>query len=270
MRILMTTFPVLLFLLLFQCVKGQFHAIHIPEFQLSKMKIDGDSSDWNWVLREKYASRISMTEFLWGPPVGLDSLNCKFAVGWNEITNRIYVQGIVYDKKRGPTPIRIKPHWWFGDCMELMCNPLSNVLEGHALKYRFTFPVANKPDEISLDIGPTWIKESKTDIEFAGRLWKAKDGSYVAVYEISISLWDIWDKRGPAFSKRHQLADNQQFPFGIWFDNDTYQDQELLAQWSTSGIQQAFKNPFELSRFVMDAPVEKEESWPGINRVLMP
>lgn len=272
MRIIRTK-PVLFalfFSIVFVHAEAQWHAIYLPGSRLRHMKMDGDSSDWDWIPRDRYITKASLNEFLWAPPISPNTLNFRCIVGWNDITNRIYIQAIVYDKTRGPGPVRVTPRWWFGNCFEFMSNPMSNVLPGHSMKYWVIFPTVNKKDEVHLDVGPAWIKESGTDVEFGGKLWKANDGSYVAVYEISLSLWDLWDKRGAAFSKRHVLAAGQEFPFGVWFDSDAYQMVEGLAQWATNAAQNAYMDPFDVSRFVMDAPVDSTVTWLGINRVLKP
>src|SRR5882757_2096988 len=86
--------------LIFSAVRGQFHAIHIPDGKLSQLKVDGDRSDWDWVPEEKFITRNSLNEFVYGAALSLKAWDCKFLVGWSEITNRIYLLSIVYDKKR--------------------------------------------------------------------------------------------------------------------------------------------------------------------------
>ena len=173
MRILINgILPALFILLLLPGAKGQFHAIHISESRLAKMKMDGDSTDWDWMPQAKYTSHAAMSQAimpytLLGVPVGEDSLNFKFVVGWNDVTNRIYILAMVHDRKRGKEFVIPGNYFFFSDCVEIMCNPMSDALDGHTLKYHFIFPMANKQDEVSLDTGPKWVKESKSDIEFA-------------------------------------------------------------------------------------------------------
>jgi len=253
---------------------GQFHAVYIPQDKLSFMKMDGDTSDWNWVPENYFITEESMKKVLdrsSGAPE--ENWKCEIKVAWNEIENKIFILAKVFDD------VLINQTTDFGknDCMQFVVDAMNNggwydfsyqggwsysrdqyhCLKGHIF--------VNK--DLTIRVGPKWLEKNSTKyIKWGVNSAMGKDG-YVAVYEICMSLWDKWSV-DPEHSKQSDLHPNKKIRLLLGFqDVDTYN--RLIDRVTFSGVDW-FKDADEISQFVLDAPVEKEVTWNNIRYLLKP
>lgn len=245
---------------------AQFHAVYIPEEKLSKMKMDGNMNDWNWMQPADFITTKSFNEFSFNANVDPKNWDCKLAFGWSDVTNRLYIVALVYDNVRIANVITTKDAHWLNDNFEIMVFPTGNTIERSFVQYYFLVPFIDKNEEMNVGIGGKWLK---SQLEWGWKILGDRSRPGYTIYEISMPIWDDWNARGIKFSKKHTLSANETIYLSI-AANDLDNDKTKVMHWDTSPGRNCFSDPKDLSELTLDPPVSVNRSWNNIAKVLMP
>jgi hypothetical protein len=251
----------------------QFYAVHIPNNKISRIKIDGDTIDWNWVPANYYITTKDMKDVLNSNKSNSTDWECKIIVGWNELANCLFIMAKIVDDKK----ITNGSPYFANDCMHLAINAVNVIgdyrdingkLNNKTILGHFTPPT--KTLDFVIDNGPLWMQKKSNYINWAYKTKNIADSSkYITIYEVSISLWDEWSKLKPDFSTRSNLYPDKKIRLEVAFD-DVDIPNVRKTEWATSEGKYWWANTNDMSLFILDPPVIKENSWDGIHRVLQP
>ena len=260
--------------LLFACLlntNGQYHAVYINDEKLSKIKLDGDTSDWNWVPHKYFITTASMNEYIASKRVDGKNWDCKIIIGWNDIKNWIYIVAVVRDNIRNTDCI--PGSFWLDDHLEIVVNPdnLGGSFDQMNDRRRFNsikFHSIDKKSIFEIEKGPLWITKMNYMDWGIKTFYDNKLKTNITVYEVGLHLWDKWNDVGPKQSCTHKLMPNQTIRLSISssdVDNITDQDEAIWAM--STGRNYPWNADF-LCKFSLDYPVKNDVSWEGILNVL--
>lgn len=246
---------------------AQFHIIHIPDDRVMAIKMDGNIEDWSWVQQKDYITIKSLNELAKGSIIDRKDWDCKFIVGWNGITNRIYVMAMVYDDKRNTEYIPSQDQFWLNDAIEVILYPMIRPSAESLYRFHFLVPTRDRSKEITIDAGAPWIKS------YIDHGWKMPGDTKKpgwTFYEFSMPVWDNWSIKGAQFSNRHNIGPGETVCLGIAFD-DRDDNIDNVRQWNTCYGNLWYADPVNLSRFILDfSTFNSKVSWDNINKVLKP
>jgi hypothetical protein len=251
----------------------QFYAVHIPNDRISKIKIDGDTSDWNWVPAKYFITTKDMKDVLNSSKSNSTDWECKIMVGWNELTNCLFIMAKIVDDKK----ITDGSRFFINDCMQLAINAVNLIggyrnindkLNNKTILGHFTPPT--KTLDFVIDHGPLWMQKKSNYINWEYKTKNiAGSSKYITIYEVSIALWDEWSKFKPDFSIRSNLYSGKKIRLEVVFD-DVDIPNERKTEWATSDGKYWWAQTYDISQFILAPPVIEEISWDGIHRVLQP
>jgi hypothetical protein len=251
----------------YSIVYGQFEAVHIPDSMLVKMKMDGDTSDWNWV-PEKYL----ITEQLMNKNVSTDNnfWKCRIKVGWNDLNQKLYIMARVTDDVFMTT----NSIYYTNDCMQFAINADDGGgrygEQQNRTKYSILcalMPATDKSPQLLINVGPDWMQE-KQYIDRAVKQYQNKEGEYETVYEICLSLWDKWEYEGSKYSLPAKLYPFKKIRLAMVF-NDSDAPDDTFAEWANSAGGDWWKNADEIPEFLLDMLPDKTGiSWQNIRYIL--
>jgi hypothetical protein len=168
-------------------IYGQFYAMHIPYDKIGNMKIDGDTSDWNW-MPEKYV--ITERNLKTNNLKTLEKRNwsCRIKVGWSDKTNKIYFNIVTIDDK-----ITNKGWQFFNDNFQLAINGGQGTNNSKFILLWCRLDSMNNAD-FNIAFGPKWIIDTHSDY-FVRKIATHKEGpnKYVNTIEMSLNLYNHWD-----------------------------------------------------------------------------
>ncbi len=259
-------------------VSAQFYAVHVPLEKLDNLKMDGDTTDWNWVPERYHISAINMIDVLDDHEKNNQDWSCKVIVGWNEIQNRIYILAIIRDNMKSVDRVPPSGVSYLDDCMEVAINPdnMGGSYQGstelkyifNTIKFHYSFPLIEKDLEFELYSGPSWYL-NREYVDWGGKDYIMGNNHIVTVYEIRANLWDYWSNEGIEYSKESELTFNKKIGLTIAFDDvDSIKDVRV-AQWATPSGNTWYMNANELTDFILDGPFESN-SWQSIQYLLKP
>lgn len=239
-----------------------YHAIGIPHDKIAAIEIDGNIGEWSWVPENYMIATANLVDVISNSPVDTLDFSCKTFVAWSNITNRVYIVAVVYDDYRSVDQSSPSWEYWKDDSMEFAVNPSSTDQghEGrlgwytHTIKAHITFPLEEPDREFNVDSGPSWIREH---VRYGMKGTKCNDNRYKTIYEISMPLWDEWNKVGVALSKHHRLTANETIRMTIAFDDVDMIKDRREAQWATLSSPEWYTNADYFSLFILDPPVTK-------------
>jgi hypothetical protein len=243
---------VFLFLLLqYSIVYGQFKAVHIPDSMLVKMKMDGDTSDWNWVLPKYLITEQSMNN-----NNNTNYWKCQIKVGWSDLNHKLYIMAIVTDN----TLITNNSIYSMNDCMQIAINADN---KGGCVRYVMV-STSDKSSELSINNGVGWMP-AKQYINRAVKYYKNKEDEYEMVYEICLNLWE---NEVPEYSLFAELYSFKKIKMVIIF-NDSDNPNGTYVEWSNLVGKNWEKNADEIPEFLLDMPSNKKGvSLQGIRYIL--
>ncbi len=241
---------------------GQFNVAYFPDSMLSEIKIDGDTTDWNW-FPKKYL--IANDVMIYNHKVTMktsNSFKCEIKVAWNKIENKIYILAKIFDD----TIISHNTAFYNNDCMEFLIDPLntngkynkSSMIRGYLFGNNFT--------KFGIRDGPAWMKKENTNyVGYHTKCLKNNIG-YIMIYEMSMGLWDKWYDSGPIYSKRSDLYIGKTIKMGLIFDDNDNGKQRL--NWSVLSGKNALRTANEIPQFILQPPITNGISWENINLLL--
>ena len=268
-----------------------YHAVGIPDDRIPV--IDGDLSDWGWV-PERYIIRTDqMEDALGGEMPGPDDLDCRIIVGWNEMTNLLYIAVSVKDDIHNADSSEPLEQYK-DDGIEIYLDGNNNGYQGEDDLYgiesqNFGFSVPHAWGGFVL-----WTRGYYDPVGWPVDSPFCYYGCWIdgpdVDYEVALALWDrLYLDKGPEASIRHQLASGQIVGMDILV-NDVDEDPDIRdcqaitgiqagpwklvpkrsARYSVSDIYPWYWNPSEFSDFVMDKPAQtfvKEVSWGQLKQI---
>jgi hypothetical protein len=247
-------------------VYGQFKAVHISDSMLVKMKMDGDTSDWNWVPQKYLITEQSMNN-------NSNSNNywkCRIKVGWSDLNHKLYIMAKVTDD----TLISNNSIYSRNDCMQVAISADNRGGRYGGRQGRTEYFVrcamvsaSDESSELSINSGAGWMQE-KQYINRLVKYHKNKEDEYEMVYEMCLSLWDKWKNEGPEYSSPSELYSSKRIKLAIIF-NDTDNPNDTYVEWTNSAGVSWWRNADEMPEFILDLPSDKKGiSWQGIRYIL--
>jgi len=97
---------------------------------------------------------------------------------------------------------------------------------------------------------------------------KNEDGSSVANYEIGMALWDTWSVRGPAFSKRHVLQENETIRMSLVIDDTDSEKSERDESIWTFPSPNWWRDAGELSYFELEPKDDNNDAWSVVKHLM--
>jgi hypothetical protein len=243
---------------------AQFHAVYIPEAKLQGMKMDGDLKDWSWMQPSDYITTKSMNEFSSNLKVDEKNFGCKLAVGWSDISNKLYIMALVYDNTRSSKVITTTDAGWLNDNFGISVYPIGYDVDKSFVQYYFLVPFVDKRREVVVDRGADWLK---SQLSWGWKMLGDPRKPGYTVYEISMPIWGNCSPKGIKLSKKHKLRGNEIISLALEF-NDLDNDKTTVKHWDTSHDGACFSDPKYLSEFVLDPPVSSKNSWNNIDKIL--
>jgi len=254
-------------------IYGQFLAVHIPDDKIEKIKIDGDTSDWDW-MPEKYVISENYMGFAFDNSLkDNNSWRCRIKVGWSDVTNKIYVNAKIIDD----IIVLSNPVHYMNDCFQLAVNANNNGGEftgenspNHVVVGWCNLDTANGTN-FNLAVGPQWMFDTLSDIV----KWKVvnyKDNSKknVIIYEMSLSLFDKWENDSPEKSNLCLLAPGKDLKLTLIFEDVDRMDNSR-TEWTSKVSWEWYMDADYFSQFTLSPPLPKKGiSWQNINYVLNP
>jgi hypothetical protein len=241
-------------------------AIHIPDDLLVKMKMDGDTSDWNWA-PEKY--RITEQSMIKNTSTNNDFWKCRIIVGWSDLDHKLYIMAKVTDDIFTTD----NSMYYTNDCMQFAINADNGGgrygEEHNRTKYAIRcalVPPSDKSSQLLIHVGPDWIQE-KQYINWAVKYYENKKGGYEMVYEMCLNLWDKWENEGSKYSLPVELYSFKRIRLALVF-NDSDAPDDTFTEWTNFAGIDWWKNSDEIPKITLDMPSEKGVSWEGIRYVL--
>ena len=253
----------------YNIVYGQFKSVQIPDSMLVKMKIDGDTSDWDWVPRKYIITEQSMHKIV--SRNNNEKWSCWIKVGWSDLNQKLYIIAKVTDD----IFITNNSQYYLNDCMQFVINPdniggryagENNVRANYTIKVAFV-SISDKITELRIINGPDWLKDQKQYITWNVQHHNKKGGGYERIYEICLSLWDKWEAEGPEYSLPTRL-----FPFKrikLAFDiSDSDTPDDMVNEWTNLATRRWWMNADEIPEFVLDMSLKNGISWQSIHYIL--
>ena len=264
-----------IFILLLLAFKthGQFYAIHIPNNKIDKIKIDGDTIDWNWMPEKYIITEKYMKDSFNKNLIDNNSWQCRIKIGWSDITNKIYINAKIIDD----IVVLTKPDHYMNDCFQLAINANNKggVFTGENSKNHVVV-CWYKPDTIidtrfNLGIGPKWMFNTPTDyFKWKVVSYKTVQKKNVIIYELSMNLFDKWEKESPGKSNLCLLVPNKKIKMTLIFEDADKLDNSRL-EWTTKASWEWYMDANYFSEFVLAPPLPtKDISWHNIDYVLNP
>jgi len=231
------------------------------------MKIDGDTSDWDWVPR-KYI----ITEQMMNKNISANNSfwKCQIKVGWSDLNNKLYIIAKVTDD----TLITNNSKYFTNDCMQFAINADNAggfYVNGNSrTKYSVLYalvPTTEKTSKLLINAGPSWMQEKKYT-NWSVKYYKDEKGEYEMVYELCLSLWDKWEDAGAEYSSSTELHPFKIIRLALAF-NDADSSDGTFTEWANSAGRKWWRNADEIPEFILDMPLKKNDvSWQGICYVL--
>ena len=255
----------------------QYKMVYIPDSIIGNMKMDGDTTDWEWAPSSYIIKTNSLDNMLNDNEYDPENWACRLVFGWNQISNRIYILAIVKDDVKSVDRIPPQGKAVLDDCMEVIINPDNFGGENryqttesyhHSVKFFYSFPLPESKYEFEIRKGPSWYPEGKRYISWGGKEYNDPNHKTVTVYEVSLILWDFWSDKGAEYSQESQLFINKQIGLTVAFDDVDKEKDVRSAQWVTSSGSGWNGNANDLSVFILDAPLKKGISWQNISHLL--
>jgi hypothetical protein len=241
-------------------------AVHIPDSLLVKMKMDGDTSDWNWV-PEKYG--ITEQSMIKNTSTNNDLWKCRIIVGWSDLDCKLYIMAKVTDD----IFMTDNSMYYTNDCMHFAINADNGGgrygEEQGRTKYSILCalaPSSDKSSKLLINVGPDWMQE-KQHINWSAKHYKNKEGEYEMVYEMCLSLWDKWENEGPKYSSPAEVYSFKKIRLALVFNDSDAPDDTFTEYTNFTGIDW-WKNADEIPGFILDMPSKNGVSWQGIHYVL--
>jgi hypothetical protein len=241
-------------------------AVHIPDSMLVKMKIDGDTSDWNWA-PQKYL--ITEQSIIKSTSTTNDFWKCRIMAGWSDLNHKLYILARVTDD----IFITGNSMYYTNDCMQFAVNADNGGgrygEEQNRTKYLIRcvlVAASDKSSQLLISTGPDWIQE-KQHINWSVKHYNNKEGGYEMVYEICLSLWDKWENEGPKYSLPAELYAFKRIRLALVF-NDSDAPDDTFTEWTNSAGIDWWNNAGEIPQFILDMPAKTGVSWQGIRYVL--
>lgn len=260
-------------------ISAQFKAIYIPDEKIQNISIDGDTMDWQWVPNEYNITLTDLREELNNSVPDYKDWSCKTIVGWNHLTNYIYIIAIVKDDQKSVDRKITNESAWLDDGLEIAINP--NNLGGeyshkllstyyYVMKLCYSFPTIDGSNEFLVYNGPLWYLQKDKYVKWAGKTFISDDNhSSITVYELALSLWDYWNDSGTNTSIRHELKANEIIKFSIVFNDVDNVKDERDAQWMLVTTESDWwRDASKLSSFELEPPDENGISWEIINNLM--
>jgi hypothetical protein len=279
MKLMRTIHLIIILILGFLNTYGQYHAVYIPDEKLSKITMDGDTSDWNWVPAKYFINTANMNDVILNKSINEKNWGCKIIIGWNDVKNWVYIVAIVHDDVRNVDPAP-KKNFWFDDCFEIAVNP--DLMGGNyadstkarflnVIKLHFSAPKTDSKNEFQMDKGPAWFLKKAIYLDWGWKIYKSNSDlpGYI-VYEVGMSLWDIWSYKGAEFSKRHVLTPSESIRLVTAFDDVDKTKDHLEAQWTNFAEKHWSSLAQEIPLLILDPPIVNTVTWDGINQLLKP
>jgi hypothetical protein len=250
-------------------VYSQFRAVYIPADKLPEMKIDGDTSDWDWVPKRYVITEKSMYNVM---NTNDHSWDCRIKAGWSDPDQKLYLMAKITDDSL----VTCNSRYYLNDCMQFAINTDrgggSYAKQNLRTNYIIKGSVVLNPDkasELMIVTGPKWITEhEKKHVNWSVRNDKNKKGEWVIVYEMCLSLWDKWTEDGPEFSLNSELYPFKRIRLALVFDDSDVPNDIRNAEWTTLAGKYWYNDADDISEFILDPPLENDISWTNIYYLL--
>jgi hypothetical protein len=275
----------LLFTVVFAArVISQSHVVYIPSDKLARIKIDGNTDDWNWVPQKYFINGAKMyNNYLISNTIyNKKDWDCKILIAWNDITNKIYIVATIFDNVRRSIPesvfgvtrlcddnlqVIINPDNSSGDCWNKIAYPDLHRL----VRLSIHTPCSEGNAKFILDYGPSWYIGHKELINCGWSTRKnSSNGLFETSYELEMALWDEWSDMGIEFSSRHVLSADQRIKLAIILDDVDKTMNMIDNEWVTCFQPYWWSKIPQLTEFIMDHSSERDFHWSGIMSVLQP
>ncbi len=250
---------------------GQYHAVYIPEDKLREIKIDADTSDWEWVPNRYIITEKSMRNNF-GKKISGNKWNCRIKVGWSDQTNRIYFIVKVTDDIISLN----NPLHFLNDCFQFVTNSKNNVGlfrhqtdKSNLILGFFVSDTINTIDPYFL-FGPKWIKDPEIkSVDWGVKNFKNESNEYVTIYEVSIMLIDKWIDESPVESEFCELEPGKNIRLNFMLHDIDGPDNPVNTDWTSRSGDQWYEDATKYSEFTLDPPLPtKGISWHNINYIL--
>jgi len=263
-------FLFLFLILVNNIINGQFKAVRIPDDMLAKMKIVGDTADWNWVSKKYLITEQSMYKVV---SADNNNWNCWIKVGWSDLNHKLYIIAKVTDN----IFITNNSEYYFNDCMQFAINPdnggglfgSENNRAKHTIKGYFVY-VSDKSTDLIVDVGPDWLKgHEKEYISWNVQHYDKKEGGgYERIYEMCLNLWDIWENRGAEYSSPTELYPLKRIRLALIFNDSDILQSTSFNEWTNLAGNTWWRDASVIPEFVLDIPFKNGISWQAIRYVL--
>jgi hypothetical protein len=238
----------------------KYHAFFVAEERLLDIKIDGDIEDWAWI-PENYKVPANQLIFQKNSTFNSEDLDGYFYVGWNGISNKLYLIAKIYDDNLKKEKDRYKDWFEFqSNTSNSKQNNVDNLLTIEFFKKLDGENVANnvrnpKANWMLTDEYGKWAIDIIED---------TITNKNIITYEIEIQLWDEWSEIGEEYSKKHKLKSNEIIGLTVSiFDYDEGEERELLYTISGPGGKY-WGVSYYMSDFILDSSKELHGTFDAI------
>lgn len=265
-----TIFIFVLISLQYSIVYGQYKAVYIPDSMLVKIKIDGDTSDWNWVPQKYLITERSMVKNIFA---NNNFWKCRIKVGWSDLNHKLYIIAKITDD----IFISNNSLHYLNDCMQFAINA-----DNEGGLYRFVTeekysriknstlcalaPTSDGNFKLLIDGGSDWMQD-KQHIDWSVKHYKNKNGKYETTYEICLSLWDKWESEGQKYSFPTKLYPFKKIRLALTF-NDSDVSDGTFTEWSNLAGREWWMNADDIPKFTLDVPLKTGISWQGVRYIV--
>lgn len=227
----------------------KYHCIYVPDEKLVNIEIDGILNDWEWV-PDRYLINASQLMFKKGYSINKEDLDGYFFVGWNKITNWIYIVAEIYDNNLDTANNA------YMDKFEFQANPSNSMQKLNSNVLAFEFYKKTNGEDLAnniIDSEGNWMLNLDENAKWAINIEKDSiQAKNKITYEIGIQLWDEWSPMGEVYSINHVLEENQIIGLVlIAIDSDLDEEQSLM--YTVGGSGGRYKGyTFYMSNFILD------------------
>ncbi len=233
---------------------GQYHTVYIPEDKLKKIKIDVDTSDWEWVTNRYIITEKSMRNNF-GKEISGNKWNCMIKVGWNDQTNEIYFIVEVTDDIISLN----NPVHFLNDCFQFVMNYKNNVGlfpnqtdRSNLILGFFVSDIINTIDPYFL-FDPKWLKDLEIkSVDWGVKNFKNESNEYGTIYMVSVILIDKWIDESPKESEFSELGSGKNIRLNFMLHDIDGPDNSVNTDWTSRSNQHWFEDVTDFSLFTLD------------------